>query len=148
MSKKNRKFIHEIGSRLGLNTKSHGKGDFRFPRLNKTARTRSFDDELFTEIEERITRKFFPLSSHVDKARPKDKKNSARQRSGNPFAATSYMDGEVVGATAPELGIDNRGRAMLEKMGWSTGTALGAQHNKGMLQPITHVVKNTRTGLG
>lgn len=58
------------------------------------------------------------------------------------------MEGDVVGASAPEIGVGNRGRAMLEKMGWSTGTALGASNNKGILQPVAHVVKNSRTGLG
>jgi len=59
----------------------------------------------------------------------------------------SYRDGEVVGASAPEIGADNRGRAMLEKMGWSSGTALGALNNKGILQPIAHTVKTGKAGL-
>jgi hypothetical protein len=58
------------------------------------------------------------------------------------------MDGDVVGASAPEIGVENRGRAMLEKMGWSTGTALGATNNKGILLPVAHVVKNSKAGLG
>lgn len=58
------------------------------------------------------------------------------------------MDGDVVGASAPEIGVENRGRAILEKMGWSSGTALGATNNKGILQPVAHVVKNSRAGLG
>ena len=63
-------------------------------------------------------------------------------------AYVAYRDGEVVGATAPELGAENRGRAMLERMGWSSGTALGALDNKGLLLPLSHIVKKTRTGLG
>lgn len=58
------------------------------------------------------------------------------------------MEGDVVGASAPEIGVENRGRAMLEKMGWSSGTALGASNNKGILQPVAQVVKNSRAGLG
>ena len=65
-----------------------------------------------------------------------------------PAPYVAYRDGEVVGAAAPELDSTNRGRAMLEKMGWSNGEALGAFNNKGMLVPISHIVKNTRTGLG
>lgn len=64
------------------------------------------------------------------------------------MSAVSYRDGEVVGHMAPELGIENKGRAMLEKMGWSTGTALGALNNKGIMQPVVHVVKTTKAGLG
>jgi len=37
---------------------------------------------------------------------------------------------------------------MLEKMGWSSGTALGALNNKGILEPVSHVVKTTKAGLG
>jgi hypothetical protein len=71
--------------------------------------------------------------------------NGAR---GGGMAAASYRDGDVVGAAAPEIGAGNKGRAMLEKMGWSSGTALGALNNKGILQPVAHVVKNTKAGLG
>ena len=69
-------------------------------------------------------------------------------RGGVSNAAVSYRDGDIVGGSAPELGIENKGRAMLEKMGWSTGTALGALNNKGILQPVSHVVKTTKAGLG
>jgi len=37
---------------------------------------------------------------------------------------------------------------MLEKMGWTTGTALGAMNNKGILVPVAHVIKKGKTGLG
>lgn len=71
----------------------------------------------------------------------------AKSRGGG-LKAASYMDGDVVGASAPEIGAENKGRAMLEKMGWCTGTALGAVNNKGILHPVVHVVKNTKAGLG
>lgn len=64
------------------------------------------------------------------------------------MASVSYREGDVVGGSAPELGVENRGRAMLEKMGWSTGDALGALNNKGILQPVTHIVKTSKAGLG
>jgi len=38
---------------------------------------------------------------------------------------------------------------MLEKMGWSTGKALGALNNdRGIVQPVAQVVKTTKAGLG
>jgi len=58
------------------------------------------------------------------------------------------MDGDVVGASAPELGSENRGRAMLEKMGWSSGMGIGKVGNKGRVEVIQHVVKNSKAGLG
>ena len=72
--------------------------------------------------------------------------NAPHPRSTN--VAVSYREGEVVGGEAPELGSGNRGRAMLEKMGWSSGTALGAMDNKGILQPVSQTMKKSKAGLG
>jgi hypothetical protein len=59
--------------------------------------------------------------------------------------------GEVVGEGAAEL-ITSKGsakaRAMMEKMGWSSGQALGTETNKGIVEPIQHVVRYSRAGLG
>ncbi len=87
--------------------------------------------------------------SGTKRAKPQGSKKITRT-GGISFnrAVVSYRDGDVVGGSAPELGADNRGRAMLEKMGWSQGTALGAANNKGILQPVSHVVKTTKAGLG
>ena len=64
------------------------------------------------------------------------------------MAATKLQEGEIVGASAPELGQENKGRAMLEKMGWSKGMALGAFQNQGILEPVAQVVKLSKAGLG
>jgi hypothetical protein len=37
---------------------------------------------------------------------------------------------------------------MLEKMGWSSGTALGASNNKGILEPVSQTMKTNKAGLG
>lgn len=97
--------------------------------------------------EQRLSRKGFRGLGASNKARLRPGQNR-EQRDRTAYRETAYRDGEVVGGAAPEIGSDNRGRAMLEKMGWSSGTALGAMNNKGMLVPISHVVKNTRVGLG
>lgn len=90
-----------------------------------------------------IHRRFFP---------PLDSKDTKHGRvmflRAANSAATGYHDGEIVGASAPELGSDNRGRAMLEKMGWSSGTALGTDDNKGILLPVMQTMKKTKAGLG
>lgn len=56
-----------------------------------------------------------------------------------------HDDGEVVGASTSELGAENRGRAMLEKMGWSKGKTLGVEGsngtNSGLLVPIEAKMK-------
>jgi len=70
-------------------------------------------------------------------------------KSGKPDSSgASYRDGEVVSASAPHLGEGNKGRVILEKMGWCSGTALGAAHNKGILEPVAHIVKTNKAGLG
>lgn len=48
---------------------------------------------------------------------------------------------------APEIDINNKGRAMLMKMGWTSGTGLGAVDNKGILHPVAPVIKTTKSGL-
>jgi hypothetical protein len=62
--------------------------------------------------------------------------------------AVSYREGEVVGQHARELTSENKGRLLLEKMGWSKGMALGTVDNKGIMVPIGHVMKKSRLGLG
>lgn len=85
----------------------------------------------------------------LDKATRKGALAGRGRRGGAAGAGISYRDGEVVGAAAPEIGQENRGRTMLEKMGWSTGTALGAlNNNRGLVQPVAQVVKTSRSGLG
>jgi hypothetical protein len=59
---------------------------------------------------------------------------------------TRNKEGAVVGGAARPLGADNKGRVIMEKMGWSKGTGLGKQMS-GILEPIAHKVKNTKTGL-
>jgi hypothetical protein len=59
--------------------------------------------------------------------------------------------GEKVGAGAPEIGSAKgsaKAKAMMEKMGWSSGQGLGAQDNQGMLTPVEAVVHRSRAGLG
>lgn len=143
MPKQRRKAIHDLANALSLNSKSRGKGASRFPILHKTSRTPEYSTKTVSQIN-RI------LSAGTFKSKSSDQNvtKSSKARRGQPGGAVSYMDGDVVGASAPEIGAGNKGRAMLEKMGWSTGTALGATNNKGILLPVAHVVKNSKAGLG
>ena len=146
MDKEKRKLVHCIANGFNLKSKSIGGGRSRFPVLYKTSWSQTYNESTIDAIEARISQPFFP---RMDKGSVKGR-SAVRKvfRMRNRGAAASYHDGEVVGATAPELGTENRGRAMLEKMGWSTGTALGALNNKGIMQPVAHVVKTTKAGLG
>lgn len=144
MDKADRKVVHELANAFNLKSKSAGQGNKRFPVLYRTSRTLPYVERTFDAVETRISRRFLP---RMDVGGKKFKAKGGGQ---GGFASTSasYRDGDIVGASAPELGAENRGRAMLEKMGWSSGTALGALNNKGILQPVSHVVKTTKAGLG
>ena len=144
-----RKMVHELAHKLSMKSKSRGHGPGRFPVLYKTSRTKGMTEGKLALVDNMFTPK---------KLQPKQRKGAAA--AGGASSSTkrngltgvkgnaSYRDGDVVGIGAPELGKENRGRAMLEKMGWSNGTALGALNNKGIVQPVAQVVKTTKAGLG
>ncbi len=140
--------VHEIANIFKLKSKSVGSGTSRFPILYRTSRTTQYNEDALGAIEALLSsRCFLP---RMDKGKNKKGTSSGKARGGGfASAGVSYRDGEVVGATAPELGQDNKGRAMLEKMGWSTGTTLGAlNNNRGIVQPVAQVVKTGKAGLG
>lgn len=140
-----RKIVHEIAYRFNVTSKSTGSGDQRRPTLVRTKSTVRFDDELFQSVFAKYRRRFFARLDGNKSSMAGYKKTAGRR--GDPGAA-SVRNGEVVGGSAPEIGLENKGRAMLEKMGWSTGMALGATDNKGMTQIIEHIVKRSKAGLG
>ncbi|KAJ5593015.1 hypothetical protein N7537_009919 [Penicillium hordei] len=145
MTKQRRKLIHELANALNLKSQSRGHGLSRFPVLNKTARTPRYTPKTISNVDGLLSGRKF--NRRLYKSWGTEVPKFSQTKRGKSGAA-SYMDGDVVGASAPEIGAENRGRAMLEKMGWSTGTALGAADNKGILQPVAQVVKNSRAGLG
>ncbi|KAL7905740.1 hypothetical protein GGI35DRAFT_460436 [Trichoderma velutinum] len=139
MDKRTRKMVHELANKFDIKSKSIGAGEQRRPVLYRTKKT-TYKEAVFEQAVIRIKRQY---------SRPSQPSKQSRQKlSGRDDAGTSYRDGEVIGASAPELGSGNRGRTMLEKMGWSTGTPLGASDNQGILQPVSQTMKRTRAGLG
>ncbi|CAN8104967.1 unnamed protein product [Discula destructiva] len=143
-----RKSIHEICLRLNLKSKSTGNGDQRRPILYRTKRTGTYRENVFEAAFARPGRRYFHRMD-VNKT-PGGGRGGAGKANGRGVnsAAFTYKDGEVVGGGAPELAANNKGRALMEKMGWSAGMALGANDNQGILQPVAHVVKRTKAGLG
>ena len=146
MDKADRKIIHEIANAFNLKSKSVGGAKQRFPVLYKTARTTAYLTSTYERVEAKWNHRF--LARRDIGGSGGSKRAGGRGRGGFNSAAVSYRDGDIVGGSAPEIGAENRGRAMLEKMGWSSGTALGALNNKGIMTPVTHVVKNSKAGLG
>lgn len=149
MGKQDRKIVHELCQATGLKSQSKGKGPSRFPNLYKTSKTinSNFDEDLFRQLERNINRGFFPRLDKRNKG-PNGPSKNKRAAFGGGAKAVGYKDGDVVGAAAPEIGVENKGRAMLEKMGWAKGQALGKVGGAGILQPIAHTVKTGKAGLG
>jgi hypothetical protein len=143
MDKRTRKMIHELANKFSIKSKSVGAENQRRPVLHKTKKT-SYREAAFDQAVSRIKRHYSSQPGGGGGGRSKNKQQSSSGR----HNLASYQDGEVIGASAPELGTENRGRTMLEKMGWSTGTPLGASDNQGILHPVSQTMKRTRAGLG
>lgn len=146
MAKQHRKFVHDMANALSLKSHSRGNGSSRFPVLYRTSRTPSYTQRTIIQVDKTLSSAKF--NRRASKLGEGSSGRSAKSRRGRPESSVSYMDGDVVGASAPAIGAGNKGRAMLEKMGWSSGTPLGALNNKGILLPVAHVVKNSKAGLG
>ncbi|KAL3472401.1 hypothetical protein BJX99DRAFT_249656 [Aspergillus californicus] len=144
MTKHRRMLIHDIAHTLRLTSQSRGKGSARFPILSKTSKTSRYTQRTILQLDRVLSKE--RVNTRTSKAWDKATGPAIKGKRG--LGNVSYMDGDVVGASAPEIGAGNKGRAMLEKMGWSTGTALGATHNKGILLPVSQVIKNSKAGLG
>lgn len=139
-----RKIIHEIANKFNIKSKSTGSGDQRRPALYRTGRTLSYVEATFDQTVRRIRRRYLP---RPDAKRKRVAGKAKPVRTGGNNGAVKVRNGEIVGAAAPELASSNRGRLMLEKMGWSSGTALGTENNKGILQPVAQTMKTNKAGL-
>lgn len=153
MDSATRAAVHRLAKALKLNSRSEGKeglGVGRYPVLTKTPKTPFFTIDTIWEVDALLnTRKFFPRSSHRTPRTPRSTGALRTRRGGGGLmSGATYRDGDEVAASAPEIGSENRGRAMLEKMGWSPGVGIGAVGNKGSLDPIKHIVKTSKAGLG
>jgi hypothetical protein len=69
-------------------------------------------------------------------------------KGGGGMSKAMNKEGTIVGARAPEIAAGNKGRTILEKMGWTAGTGLGASDNQGIMAPVEVVVKHSTLGLG
>ncbi|KAJ2711719.1 squalene synthetase-like protein, partial [Coemansia spiralis] len=62
-----------------------------------------------------------------------------------PSAAS--LHGKMVAEGAPEVSASNIGHKMLQQMGWTPGTGLGAEE-KGRAAPVDAMIRAGRRGLG
>ncbi|KAI1135408.1 hypothetical protein F5Y05DRAFT_170141 [Hypoxylon sp. FL0543] len=146
-----RKTVHAIANKLKIKSQSAGKGKDRYPVLYRTKATLPFDQVTFDKTFARTKQTWFPrvdVDDEIVNTTRVLKRTEARNGKSRFKSSLTYRDGDVVGQHAAEIGAENKGRAMLEKMGWSKGMALGTGENKGIMVPITHVVKKSKAGLG
>lgn len=151
MDKSDRKSLHEIASVLNLKSKSVGTGKNRAPVLYKTNRTAEFSDATFKRVTTAANKGFLKNSAFKGK-KPKGGALPKTQRAGKARGAdvgsTGLKHGQVVGGGAKEIGRENFGHRLMEKMGWQKGTALGAAGSSGLLTPVEQVMRTGRSGLG
>ena len=145
MDKCGRKFIHDVALRLQCKSKSAGTGNQRHPVVYRTMSTPSVKPRDFDRKLKIIRRSFYRRPDVTD---PELRRVRRPRRAGGTLVGPKYRDGQVVAADFPQIAKGNKGRFILEKMGWSDGTALGSSNNKGILEPLRHVVKTTKAGLG
>ncbi|KAK1774323.1 hypothetical protein QBC45DRAFT_425396 [Copromyces sp. CBS 386.78] len=153
MDKQARKVLHELANKFKIKSQSTGKGDQRRPILYRTKATLRYKEHRIEEVVAhvdqaavRTNRKYFHRLDVKGKPSYKGPSSGGGGRSGHK--AVTVREGEIVGASAPELSQENKGRAMLEKMGWSKGMGLGSSDNKGILEPVKQIVKRSKAGLG
>ncbi|KAK4156401.1 hypothetical protein C8A00DRAFT_12638 [Chaetomidium leptoderma] len=151
LDKNARKVLHELANKFNVKSQSIGKGDQRRPVLYRTNRTVRYASTRFEDASShvdqaalRIHRKYFHRVD-VKVQRTEYPRNAG---GGRGHKALTLQEGEIVGASVPELSQENKGRTMLEKMGWSKGMSLGALDNNGILEPVAQVMKRGKAGLG
>jgi hypothetical protein len=145
MAKNDRKELHEIAVVLKLTSKSIGTGKDRFPVLTKTSRTH-YTPEILNRAIDASAKGFLGHGSKTARKLSRQTAKAAKGGSGST-AAAQLRNGEVVGAGAAELGKENFGHRLMEKMGWSKGMALG-KGGEGRLEPVEQKVRLGTAGLG
>lgn len=140
MTKQDRKTVHNLAGKFNLKSKSVGKGNSRFTTIIKTNRSANFEHD--EEAVDSILRngKFL---KRMDKSAAQ---HMLSKRASGAGAQGKLRDGMVVGESASELSADNKGRLMLEKMGYKTGMTLGVG-GRGIAEPVMAVMKTGKAGL-
>lgn len=107
---------------------------------------------MFEQAFSRVRRTWFPRVDVDEKVVQQTrilKQTEARTgKSRTGKSSIVLREGDIVGQHASEIGVENKGRAMLEKMGWIKGMSLGTVETQGIIVPLTHVIKKTKAGLG
>ncbi|KAG5438955.1 hypothetical protein PCANB_002285 [Pneumocystis canis] len=134
----------------GITSKSYGFEKSRHIILYKTTKIHNnYSKQCVDKILRSFNHKQHNLGVFQTKKSDKSENNYSRiHRNKNKNKNKNrYHDGDIVGKNVPEIDKNNRGRIMLEKLGWVSGNGLGASDNKGIEVPIMAVIKTTKSGL-
>ena len=130
--------VHTLANAYKLGSKSQGSGSRRYTTLYKTQST------FATAIDERKINAILKRTTLFGSA---ERSTAKWDPTRTAHGVKKHKDGDVVGGDAKEIPSDNRGRMMLEKLGWRSGMGLGAEGD-GMKVPVFAVVKAGKSGLG
>lgn len=147
MNEKPRKVINNLARAYYLTPKTIGERKDRFVLCTKTYKS-SYEDrdrDLITLLINTHASKKLPIAKAKIQANGGGKK--ATEIPKVQKAVQTYREGDLVGHEASEIDHTNRGRRMLEKLGWKEGMTLG-HTNPGIATPIFAKVKNKKYGLG
>ena len=145
------KTINKIAGFFNMKATRCGAGLHTYMKVSKSRKTFHYlprYDQIGSVLRQR------PIFNRTDQKRPKSeiiatdgnaKKDRERQR--NKGKTASVQEGDIVGSKAPEIGVNNIGRQLLEKLGWVKGEGLGIHGKKGISEPVVAVVKNTKLGI-
>ena len=151
MDKALRRAVHVLSQAYSLHSASQGSGKRRYITLYKTKHASVPEAEYLEDTLVRARRSLGFNTKHRDRLLP-DNVKGRLGRTGRPgkngpgSGGGRLRDGDKVGADAPEIGLDNRGRQMLEKLGWAHGSGLGAG-SQGIFVPLFATIKSSKAGL-
>lgn len=133
--------VSKIAQHYNMKSSKIGSANHTQVVAQKTKKThRSFPN--YNLIDQLLKQR--PIFMRIDVSRPKDASISESRVTKVRFNTT---EGQVIGKDAPEIGSDNVGRKILEKLGWTNGEGLGAHGNKGISEPLMATVKKSKSGL-
>ena len=138
------KTIKKFANHYNMKSANAGAGKQSHVVVIKTKKTRAYMPNY--NLINQLTRQR-PIFMRIDVKQDTEKRvgNTETHRVRAKF---HVKEGEIVGESASEIGRENIGRRLLEKLGWTQGESLGAHGNKGISEPLMARVKKSKTGLG
>lgn len=137
------KTIMKIAKHYNMKSSKIGKANHTSVVVEKIKKTK-WSTPNYSLIDQLMRQR--PVFMRIDVSRPREEQ-AAFERIKTIRGKFHVKEGEIVGENAPEIGNENIGRRMLEKLGWKSGEGLGIQGNKGISEPIFAKIKKNRSGL-